>query len=389
MLIALRALQGFAAALMSPAALSIVLINYKEGHERNVALAVWGAVASGGAAAGVLLGGILTEYLNWRWNFFINVPVAIGVILTAYRIVPKHESEERHNDLDLPGAISITAAMMLLVYTLVEAPLKGWTDSTTLIRFGISAALLAFFIWNESRVKRPLMPLRIFKIRNLTGANLTIFPVVASMFSMFYFLSLYLQTVLHYSPVKTGLSFLVVPLTIAITASNVPKLIQKIGYKPILTVAPLLIGTALFIFAHVPVDGHYVSNILPGLIILGFGMGMSFVAGTIAATSGVPGHESGLASGILNTSQQIGGALGLAVLTGVAASATKDAFQTLPAHVSSKEAVFAYTSVQGFHAAFYVGVVFTIIASLVAATVIKQQRVPKKAAEEATVAVGH
>jgi predicted MFS family arabinose efflux permease len=278
--------------------------------------------------------------------------------------------------------------MMLLVYTLVEAPIKGWTDSTTLIRFAISAALLAFFIWNEKRVKRPLMPLHIFKIRNLTGANLTIFPVVASMFSMFYFLSLYLQTVLHYSPVKTGLSFLVVPITIAITATNVPKLIQKVGYKPILTIAPLLIGTALFIFAHVPVDGHYVADILPGLIVLGLGMGMSFVAGTIAATSGVPGHESGLASGILNTSQQIGGALGLAVLTGVAASATKDAFQNLPTNITSQDAATAYASVQGFHAAFYVGVVFTIIASLVAATVIKQQRAPKSA-EAPVVAAGH
>ena len=205
-LIALRAAQGLAAAIMSPAALSIVLVAYKEGHERNTALSVWGAVASGGAAAGVLLGGIITEYLGWRWNFFINIPVAIGVLIAAWRIVPLHESEETHNELDLPGAVSVTGSLMLLVYALVEAPSHGWTSASTLIYLAISIALMAFFIWNEQRVEHPLVPFKIFRIRNVVGANLTMMPIVAGMFSTFFFASLYAQTVLGYSPVKTGLS---------------------------------------------------------------------------------------------------------------------------------------------------------------------------------------
>lgn len=371
MLIALRAAQGLAGALMSPAALSIVLVTYREGHERNTALSVWGAVASGGAAAGVLLGGLLTQYLGWRWNFFINVPVAIGVLIAAYRIVPKHESEEVHNDLDLPGAISITAAMLLLVYGLVRGPANGWTSSSTLLYFVVSIALLIFFVFNEQRVKHPLIPLGIFKIRNLTGANLTLFPVVASVFSMFFFTSLYIQDVLHYSPAKTGLSFLVVPVMIALAATNVPRVIKRIGAKPVLITGPLVIALALFLLAHLPVDGSYLRNLLPGLMLLGFGAGMSFVSGTITATSGVSGRESGLASGLLNTTQQIGGSLGLAILSGVASSAALKAIKHVPAassHVST-----AYAQVQGFHAAFYTGVCFAVFASLVAAFVIKQQ----------------
>lgn len=246
MLIALRAAQGLAAALMSPAALSVVLVTYREGHERNLALSVWGAVASGGAAAGVLFGGIITEYLDWRWNFFINVPVSILVAIAAWRLVPAHDSEEKHNDLDLPGAISITASLMVLVYGLVEAPTKGWTSQTSLTYFAISILLMAFFIWNERRVKNPLINFKIFKNRNVVGANLTMMPIVAGMFSTFFFISIYAQDVLRYSPVKTGLSFLTIPVMIAITATNVPRLVKRIGFKPILMVAPLFTASALF-----------------------------------------------------------------------------------------------------------------------------------------------
>ncbi|MGH7241619.1 MAG: MFS transporter, partial [Candidatus Saccharimonadales bacterium] len=189
MLIALRAAQGLAAAFMSPAALSIVLVTYREGHERNTALSVWGAVASGGAAAGVLLGGIITQYLGWRWNFFINVPVAILVATSAFRLLPAHESEETHNDLDLPGAVSITAALMLLVYGIVKAPAAGWTAGSTMAFLGGAVLLLAFFVWNELRVENPLVPFKIFRIRNVIGANLTMMPIVAGMFSTFFFTS--------------------------------------------------------------------------------------------------------------------------------------------------------------------------------------------------------
>lgn len=377
MLIALRGLQGLAAAMMSPAALSIVLVTYKEGHERNVALSVWGAVASGGAAAGVLFGGIITQYLGWRWNFFVNVPVAILVALATLRLVPEHRSEETHNELDLPGAVSITAGLMLLVYGLVKAPTNGWTSGSSLQFFGLSILLIAFFIFNEMKARHPLVPLKIFRIRNVTGANLAQMPIVAGMFSTFFFITLYAQQVLGYSPVKTGLTFLTIPFVIAIAATNVPRVIKKIGFKPILVVGPLLVAAALYWFAQVRVEGNYVHDLLPGFILMGLGMGMNFIAITVAATSGVPPRESGLASGILNTSQQIGGALGLAILTGIATSSAANYVKHLNTQPDKLTPLAA--QVQGFHSAFYVGACFMIAASLIALVVIKQKKVDPKA----------
>lgn len=382
MLIVLRGLQGLGAAMMSPAALSIVLVTYREGHERNVALSVWGAVASGGAAAGVLFGGIITQYLGWRWNFFVNIPVAILVIIATLRLVPVHASEEEHRDLDLPGAVSITAGLMLLVYGLVKAPIHGWTSASSLTFFGLSALLIAFFIFNELSTRRPLVPFSIFRIRNVVGANLVQLPIIAGMFSTFFFITLYAQQVLGYSPVKTGLSFLTIPFVIAIAATNVPRVIQKIGFKPILVVGPLLVAAALYWFAHVRVDGNYVHDLLPGFILMGLGMGMNFIAVTVAATSGVPARESGLASGILNTSQQIGGALGLAILTGIATSSAAKYITTLHAKPTTEAVLQA--QVHGFHSAFYIGACFMIAASLIALFVIKQ---PKTAPQEAAVAM--
>lgn len=386
LLIALRAAQGLAAAFMSPAALSIVLVTYREGHERNLALSVWGAVASGGAAAGVLLGGIITQYLGWRWNFFINVPIAALVALAAFRLLPAHESEEKHNELDLPGAVSITASLMLLVYGLVKAPASGWTSGSSLTYFALSIALMAFFIFNEKRVKRPLVPLGIFRIRNVAAANLVQMPIMAGMFSTFFFISLYAQTVLGYSPVKTGLSFLVIPVVIAISATNVPRLVKKIGFKPILIVAPLFTASALFWFSHIRVNGNYVHDLLPGFILMGLGMGATFIAITIAATSGVPHRESGLASGILNTAQQIGGALGLAILTGLATSASARYFQHLP--TAPTKLTPALAEVHGFHVAFITSTFFLIGASVLAAILLKQPKLTAKEAEAEAAAVG-
>lgn len=386
MLIALRAAQGLAAALMSPAALSIVLVTYREGHERNTALSVWGAVASGGAAAGVLLGGVITEYWGWRWNFFINVPVALGVLYGAWRLLPAHESEETHNDLDLAGAISITAAMMLLVYGLVEAPGHGWTAGSTLGYLGGAVALLIFFIANELRSEHPLVPLRIFRIRNVTGADLMMMPIVAGMFSTFFFASLYVQTILGYSPVRTGFSFLVIPFCIAISATQIPRLIKRTGYKPILMVAPLVVAVGLFYLAHLPMHGRYVHDMLPGFLLLGLGMGATFVPITIAATSGVSGRESGLASGLLNTAQQIGGALGLAILTGVAASSSRR-FAEHAAHPDATTKLAA--ALHGYQSAFYVASGFMVGAAVIATILLKQkgnQGVPQ---EDAAVAPLH
>lgn len=380
MLIVLRAVQGLAAAFMSPAALSIVLVTYREGHERNLALSVWGAVAAGGAAVGVLLGGIITQYLGWRWNFFINVPIGIVVFTAASRLVPRHDSEETHNDLDLPGAVSVTSGLMLLVYGLVKAPANGWTAHSTLTYFGLSILLLAFFIFNELRAEHPLVPLSIFKIRNVAGANLMQLMVAASLFSVFFFTSLYVQQILRYSPVKTGFSFLAMPVVIAITATNAPRVIKRIGYKRVLMVAPLFTATGLFLLGHVPVQGSYFTNLLPGFIVMAFGLGFTFVSVLVAATSGVAAHESGLASGLVNTAQQVGGSLGLAVLSAIAASSTTKFLQN--GHAFTPAATAA-ASVHGFHSGYYTAVFFAIAASLLATFVIKQQQAPAQAAPEA------
>lgn len=373
-IILFRAIQGLAGAFMSPAALSIVLVTYKEGHERNVALAVWGAVASGGAAVGVLLGGILTQYLDWRWNFFVNVPVGIVVVLASLSLLDKHESEAEHNELDLPGAVLATGGLMLLVYGLVKAPSYGWTSSHSLITFAIAIAALIAFVYNENRVKHPLMPLHLFRIRNLAGADLLMLCMTAGLFSVFFFTTLYLQEVLGYTPVKTGVSFLVVPIVIAIAATNVPRLVKKVGYKPILMVAPLIVSSGLFYLSHIPVNGTFWGDVAPGLILLGFGMGATFISVTIAATSGVPGHESGVASGLLNTSQQVGGALGLAVLTGIATSATASYLKDLNLLGPPSHQQVAAAAVHGFHDGYLIASTFGVVAALIATFVIKQQK---------------
>jgi EmrB/QacA subfamily drug resistance transporter len=389
MLIFFRALQGLAGAFMSPAALSIVLVTYREGHERNVALSVWGAVAAGGAAAGVLLGGILTQYLDWRWNFFVNVPVGIFVVIAALRILDRHESTVDHNNLDLPGAILGTGGLMMLVYALVKAPTLGWTDSQTLTYFGISIAALILFIYNEKVAKHPLMPLSIFKIRNLAATNILQMFVTAGMFSVFFFTTLYLQEILGYTPIKTGVSFLLIPIVIAVVATNVPRIIQKIGYRPILMVAPLLISAGLFYLSRIPVNGTFWGNVAFGLFLMGLGMGASFVSITIAATSGVPHHEAGLASGILNTAQQIGGALGLAVLTGVATSSTARYISNLHLQAAPDKLTQATAVVHGFHNGYLIASTFGIVASLIATFFIKQKKSDLEHADGTLPAAGH
>ncbi|HVA10979.1 MAG TPA: MFS transporter [Candidatus Dormibacteraeota bacterium] len=374
MLTTFRAIQGLSAAFMSPAALSIILVTYREGHERNVALSVWGAVAAGGAAVGVLVGGIFTQYLGWRWNFFINVPVGIFVVTTALRILDKHESTADHSSLDLPGAVLVTGGLMTLVYALVKAPTLGWTQHTSLTYFAISIAALVAFIINESKVKHPLVPLRIFRIRNLAGADTLQILMAAGMFSIFFFTTLYLQDVLGYSPVKTGFSFLIIPVIIALAATNVPRLVQKIGYRPILIVAPLFVSSGLFWLSHIPVNGNFWTNVAPGMSLLALGMGSTFVSVTIAATSGVPKHEAGLASGLINTAQQVGGSLGLAVLTGIASSSTVHYIRNLHLHGAPSKLITATATVHGFHYGYLIGSTFGIGASLIAIFVIRAQK---------------
>ena len=358
----LRGVQGLTAAFMSPAALSIVLTTFKEGKDRAKALSVWGAVAAGGAAAGVLFGGLLTEYLDWRWNFFVNVPVGIAVVIAANLYVPESKADLDHNKLDLPGAILVTSGLMLLVYTLTKAPGYGWTSWQTLASLALSAGLLAAFIFNESRSRHALMPLHIFKIGNVRFANLAQLPITASAFSLFFFVSLYLQTILHYSPVRSGLSFLPVTFVIGGVSVLMQHVIGKIGYKKPLVAGPLFLALGLFLLAHMSVNGTYLANVLPGLTLMAFGLGLSFISVTIAATTGIPHKEAGLASGLLNTSQQIGGSLGLAILSGISASS---AISYLKANHGTSSFVQAQAQVTGFNHAFYTAIGFALLSSFI------------------------
>ncbi len=379
MLIYMRAAQGLAAAIMSPAALSIVLSEFREGKERNTAMGVWGGVAAGGAAAGVLLGGVITQYWGWRYNFFVNIPVGLIVITVAYFILPKNEGEERKKvALDLPGAVLATVGLISLVYGLSKAPTLTWGSKTVWEFISAGIVLLILFVINESRVKQPLMPLDIFKSRNVSGGNTAFLVITCSMFAMFFFLTLYIQEILGYSPVKTGLSFLPITFIIGIMSAVVSNLVGKIGYKPPMLLGPLVLSGGMYILAHsLKVDGTYWANVFPGLATCAVGMGLTFVAGTLAATSGVPKHYSGLASGLLNTTQQIGGATGLGILSAVAYSTIKS--DTI-AHKMSAQA-----AVHGYRSALMVGFWLALAAVVVVAVVVKNHKVDAK---EALVAAG-
>jgi EmrB/QacA subfamily drug resistance transporter len=368
MLIALRALQGMAAAFMSPAALSIVLATFKEGKERNRALGLWTTVATGGAAVGLLVGGALTQFVNWRWNFFINVPVGILVSLAIPRVVPKHESESTDKHLDLPGASLVTTGLISLVYSISQAPTKGWLSASTLGFFGASLVLLAGFVYNESKSKHPLMPLSIFKNRNVTGGNLIMAPVYAAMMGTFFLLSIYMQNVLGYSPLKSGLSFLPLPIILGLMSTRTPKLVNKYGFRRFLIIGPLVIAIAMALLSRLPVHGTYLANVFPTVVIMPFGVALTFMPVIAAATSGVRAQEAGLASGLVSTSQQMGGALGLAVLSGIASSVM----------TSNMNLGRAAAQVHGYDSAFTVAVGFLAAASITAALLIKQKRKPSK-----------
>lgn len=377
MIIAFRALQGLGGALLSPAALSLVLTIFAEGKERNKALGVWSGVAAGGGAVGLLLGGVLTQYVDWRWIFFINVPIALAVAFFVPKYVPQSLPQKQVKSLDLFGAFSITAALMILVYGLVEAPSNGWASGRTIALLGTAVALFAAFIINEMKAKQPLMRLNIFKLRNLSAANLMQLPIAAAMFSVFFYLSIYQQQILGFSPVEAGLAGLPFTITIGIVAGIISKVVLKTGYKPILVVAPLFVAAGLLYFSRVPVNGHYFTDILPGIILMATGMAATFVSITLAATSGVPAKDSGLASGLLNTSQQIGGALGLAILAGVSTAKTTSEM----AAAQGNPAALPAAMVSGFHAAFYVAVGLALAAAVVALVGLKNHKMTKQEAE--------
>jgi EmrB/QacA subfamily drug resistance transporter len=350
-LIAARAAQGLGAAIISPSALSIVTNTFRDGAERNKALGAWGAVAGAGGAAGVLLGGILTDGPGWEWVLWINVPVATVVALLAPRLILESRSESATRHFDTAGAVSVTAGLSVLVYALVDANDAGWGSGQTLGLLALSAALIAAFIVIESRSEAPLVPFRIFRIRTLTGANVVGLLVGGSLFAMFFFITLYMQQVLGYSPIHAGLSYLPLALMIIASSGIAAQLVTRVGFKPILAVGMALIAIALAWFSQVSVGGGFLTDILGPSLIAAAGLGFAFVTTTIAAVSGVREQESGLASGLINTSQQIGGALGLAVLSAVATSRTDD----LLAQAGGDPSQLTNALNEGFQSAFLAG----------------------------------
>ncbi len=364
-LIAARALQGLGAAIVSPAALSIITNTFAEGAERNRALGVWGAVAGSGGAAGVLLGGVLTEYLGWEWVLFVNVPIGVAAALLAPRLLPESRDEVEERSFDVAGAVTVTAGLSLLVYALVDANQAGWGSARTITLIAIGVALLAAFVFIERRQRQPLVPFSIFRLRTLRGANVVSVLVAMSLFSMFFFISLYMQQVLGYDALKAGLSYLPLALTIIISAGVASVLVTRIGFKPTLVAGMLFVTGGLVWFAQVSAGGSYLGDILFPSLLAAVGLGLAFVPVTIAAVTGIRPDQAGLASGLINTSQQVGGALGLAILVAVANSTTTSAFS------DGKPRPVALT--EGFQDAFLVGAAFALAGAILAAILISSR----------------
>jgi EmrB/QacA subfamily drug resistance transporter len=373
-LISARAVQGLGAAIIAPAALSIVMTTFEEGAERNKALGVWGAIGGAGAAVGVLLGGILTSWLGWEWIFFINVPVGAAVLALSRTLLNESTAGLDHRQLDVAGAVTITSGLSIHVYAVGTAHQHGWASATTIGLLVVSALLHTAFIAIERRSSAPLLPLSIFRLRTLTGANITGFLLGASIFAMFFFLSLYMQQILGWSALKTGVSYLAIALTTIPAAGIAQALVTRIGVRTVLAVGMGCNTIALLWFTQVSVGGSYVTDLLPGFLIGAVGLGFSFVPISIAALAGVQAKEAGLASGLINTSQQIGGAVGVAILSTVATTRTSDL-------ISSGTAVpFALTS--GFRAAFAVAAGLTILGVIVTLVVIRTQDIVAAPAPE-------
>jgi EmrB/QacA subfamily drug resistance transporter len=366
-LIAARAVQGLGAALISPAALSLVTTMFAEGAERNKALGVWGAVAGSGGAAGVLLGGMLTQWAGWEWVLFVNVPIGFAVAALAPRLLPESRDTERARAFDVAGAVTVTAGLALLVYALVDANNAGWGSTQTLALGGLALGLLAAFLGIESRTRHPLMPYSIFRLRTLRGANVVGLLIGMSLFAMFFFLSLYLQQVLGYDALEAGFAYLPLALNIIISAVVASALVTRIGFKPTLIAGLLLIAAGLLWFSQASaVGGSYLGDVLAPSLLTAWGLGLAFVPVTIAAMTGTRPDEAGLASGLMNTAQQVGGALGLAILAAVANGRTDGA-------LASGERNPAVALTEGFQDAFLAGAGFVLLAVLLAAVLISSR----------------
>jgi EmrB/QacA subfamily drug resistance transporter len=368
LLVGARAVQGLGGAFMAPAALSLITVIFTEGEERNRALGVWAAIAGTGAAIGLLLGGVLTSGLSWRWVFFVNIPIGLFAALATFRLMGESRDPVA-GGFDVAGAVTATAGLGTLVFALVRANVWGWGSPTTFSVFALAVVLLATFVVLQLRRRNPLVPLRLFRSRTLVGADLGMLLAGAGLFAMFFFLTLYMQDVLHYSALKTGLGFLPISAVIITSAGIGSRILGRVGARPILVTGFTLAATGLALLVRVSPTTGYLDVVLPSILLIGAGMGAAFVSMTSSAVAGVPREDAGVASALLNASQQIGGSLGLAVLTAVA-TARFDAVR--PVHPTPASVASATTSswVWGF----VVGAVLLLAAAVVAGLLVRVRR---------------
>ena len=375
MLIAGRGLQGLGGALLAPAVLSIITTTFNNGKDRAKALAIWSAIAAGGGAVGLLLGGVLTDLASWRWIFFVNVPVGVALVVATVRFVPESRSALTQRTFDLPGAVTVTAGLVVLVFAIVKSNSYGWGSPRTIGLLATGVVLLAGFLALERRSPAPLMRLGIFRLRSLAAADLTLLLTAAAVFATFFFVSLYLQQILGYSPLRAGAAFLPLSAGIATGATVARKLVPRLGVRVVPVIGLALATAGMIVLTQLPVHGRYVSDLLPGILPLGLGLGLTFVPITLAGTSEVSGEDAGLASGLLNTAQQVGGSIGLAILATLATSRT-----TSLLHGTVTAGSVPAARVSGFHVAFIAAAVLLGAAWTVAALQLRTRRVgePKR-----------
>jgi EmrB/QacA subfamily drug resistance transporter len=358
LLVAARLAQGLGAALTLPSALSILTTTFKEGKDRHTALGVWGGVGGLASAAGVLFGGLLTEGPGWRWVMFVNPIACVLVLGGVFGLISGERRSARNANFDLPGAVLVTGGMLLLVYSLVKAPTVGWGNARTISELGAALAMLIAFVVNELRHRNPLAPLTIFRINGLGFSNLTQLIAFAGFLAMFFFLTLYMQNVLHYSAIQTGAAYLPLCFAIGISAGISSQLLSRVGTRPVIVVGALISAGGLYWLSRIPVHGTFLADLLPGMLVLSLGFGPVFVGVTTAANAGVPADKAGLAAALLNASQQLGGALGLAIFTALATGRTQ---HLLAAHTPVSRALTA-----GFQRALLVGSVFILASAVIA-----------------------
>ncbi len=368
-LIAFRSLQGLGAALLSPAALSILTTTFREGRERNLALGIWGAASGSGGAAGVLLGGALTSALSWPWIFFINVPAGILVLALSPFLLGESRADLAHRSFDFAGAASITGGLMLLVYAMTRATQHGWATTSTVGLLAASAILLLTFVVIETRSKAPLLPMRIFRLRTLAASNASGLLMGGAIFSQFFLLTLYMQQVLHYSALKTGVAYIALTVSIIGFSALSQALVTRLGIRRVLPAGLALSAAALLLFARLPVHGHYLTDLLPAFLLSGIGLALAFVPMSIGGLTGVRQADAGIASGLINTTQQIGGAIGVAVATTVATTFTS---RFLTAHPGTPP-LGGDALTHGFQVAFYVLAALALLGALLAALMIESK----------------